>query len=336
MTPRVSIIMPAYNAADTIETALQSIRRQTVADEVEILVIDGGSTDDTRAIARRYGATVLDNPQRLPEPAKVIGMRRAAGRYIVEQDTDEEWLRPDQLEQRLALFAQYPDVHCIVCDVQHPGPDAGLAAAYLCACGDPFSFFVNRLQKGVYRTFCGNPANRPPRPGLLRFRPGDPAPIGDGGTTMFDLAWVKQQFPQEWDDIRFVCAMTNRIIQATGCCGCIPGDDIRHHVKAGLRTYLSKLRFRVVNNLFHQQESGFSARAADAVNRRFARRKYWFVLYAATLVGPLADSVRLAVRERAPSMLLHAFYVYYVCGYIAYSLAAARLGRTARRDSYGK
>ena len=179
MTPRVSIIMPAYNAADTIETALQSIRRQTIADEVEILVIDGGSTDDTRAIARRYGATVLDNPQRLPEPAKVIGMRRAAGRYIVEQDTDEEWLRPDQLEQRLALFAQYPDVHCIVCDVQHPGPDAGLAAAYLCACGDPFSFFVNRLHKGVYRTFCGNPANRPPRPGP-EGGAGRPPPRGPG------------------------------------------------------------------------------------------------------------------------------------------------------------
>lgn len=333
--PLVSIIMPAYNAAATIETVLQSIRRQTVADQIEILVIDGGSTDATREIARRYGAIVLENPHRLPEPAKVIGMERAAGRYVIEQDTDEEWIRPTQVEERLRLFAQHPEVRCVVCDTQHPGPHGGLAARYICLCGDPFNCFINRQKKGVYRTFYHpHPGQTDPR--VLCFEPGEPAPIGDGGTTMFDLDWVKQEFPGEWDDIRFVCAMTNRIIQRTGCCGCIPGDDIRHHVKAGFATYLSKLRFRVQNNLFHQQESGFSARAADAVNTRFARRKYWFVLYAATVVGPLADSIRMAMRDKDPSMLLHIVYVYYVCLYIAYCLLAAKLGKKTRVQSYGK
>lgn len=333
--PLISIVMPSYNAESTIETALKSIRMQTVSDQIEILVIDGGSTDATRDIARRYGAVVLENPHRLPEPAKVIGMQQARGQYVIEQDTDEEWMRPMQVEERLRLFAQQPEVKCVVCDTQHPGPNGGLAAQYICACGDPFTQFVYQRNNGVYNTFGKKKESTVPDE-VLHFQPGDPTPIGDGGTTMFDLCWVKQTFPDEWDDIRFVCAMANCIIQHTGCCGCIPGDDIRHHVKAGFRTYLSKLRFRVVNNLFHQQESGFSARAADAVNARFARRKYWFVIYAATVVGPLVDSIRMAVRDRDPSMLLHVVYVYYVCLYIPYCLIAGKLGKKARMSTYGK
>lgn len=58
--PLISIVMPAYNAERTIELALRSIRMQTIADQIEILVIDGGSTDATREIARQYGAVILE------------------------------------------------------------------------------------------------------------------------------------------------------------------------------------------------------------------------------------------------------------------------------------
>lgn len=336
MKALISVIMPTYNSAATIETALKSIRMQTVADQIEILVIDGGSTDATREIARRYGAIVLENPHRLPEPAKVIGVRYAVGQYIIKQDSDEELLYATQIEERINLFRRYPEVKCVVYDVQRPGAEGGIASRYVCTCGDPFTQFIYHQKKGTIDTFKKNTVKSHGKAHVLEFQPGEPTPIGDGATTMTDLGWVKQTFPTEWDDIRFVCAMTNRIIQRTGCCGCIQGDDIRHHVKAGFCTYLSKLRFRVQNNLFHQEESGFSARAADAVNTRFARRKYWFILYAATVVGPLVDSVRMAVRDKDPSMLLHIVYVYYVCLYIAYCLVAAKLGKMTREKSYGK
>lgn len=120
MSPSISVIMPAYNAERTIELALRSIRMQTIADQIEILVIDGGSTDATREIARQYGAVILENPHRLPEPAKLIGIQRAKGRYIIEQDTDEELLFPDQLEKRLSLLRAYPEVHLVVVDEQAP------------------------------------------------------------------------------------------------------------------------------------------------------------------------------------------------------------------------
>ena len=222
MSPSISVIMPAYNAERTIELALRSIRMQTIADQIEILVIDGGSTDATREIARQYGAVILENPHRLPEPAKLIGIQRAKGRYVVKQDTDEELIDPRQLERRIEFFSRHPQVRCIVCDEQRPDLNGGISTHYLCTYGDPFTFFVYRQKENILRTFKAAVSERDGNACVLRFAPGDLMPIGDGATTMFDLQWVKEHFA-DWNTQQFVCATSSRIFAETGCCGCICG-----------------------------------------------------------------------------------------------------------------
>ena len=109
-----------------------------------------------------------------------------------------------------------------------------------------------------------------------------------------------------------------------------------HHTRATFSGYLAKLRFRVINNLFHKEESGFSARASQQPRSRYASRKYWFVLYAATLIGPLVDSIRLALHHKDATLLLHFVYVYYNCLCIAWYLLRALLGRPPENKTYGK
>lgn len=149
-----------------------------------------------------------------------------------------------------------------------------------------FTFFVYRQKENILRTFKAAVSERDGNACVLRFAPGDLMPIGDGATTMFDLQWVKERFA-DWNTQQFVCATSSRIFAETGCCGCITGDDVIHHTRATFSGYLAKLRFRVINNLFHKEESGFSARASQQPRSRYTSRKYLFVLYAATLVGPL-------------------------------------------------
>ena len=73
--PQVTIIMPTFNAERTIRLALESIRSQEYPQEfVEILVIDGGSTDQTLQIAKEWDARILVNPQQQQEYAKHIGL----------------------------------------------------------------------------------------------------------------------------------------------------------------------------------------------------------------------------------------------------------------------
>ncbi|SMB99516.1 glycosyl transferase family 2 [Hymenobacter roseosalivarius DSM 11622] len=79
----VSIIIPAYNEASGIGELLAYLRR-TTADEpdLEIIVADGGSTDDTRKLARRAGATVVRSPRKGRAAQLNYGARQASGHIL--------------------------------------------------------------------------------------------------------------------------------------------------------------------------------------------------------------------------------------------------------------
>ncbi|MGV8834203.1 MAG: glycosyltransferase family 2 protein [Devosia sp.] len=106
----VSIIMPAYNAADFITETLDTVRRQSFSDW-ELLVVDDGSKDTTRDIVEALAA--LDGRIRLirspgnrgPAGARQLAIDHAGGRYVAFLDSDDLWL-PDKLERQLVFMAE--------------------------------------------------------------------------------------------------------------------------------------------------------------------------------------------------------------------------------------
>ncbi len=90
--------MPVLNEAPHVERALASIRRQQLEGALEILVLDGGSTDGTRGIVERIGAEddrvrLLDNPARATPDALNAGLRAARGTYVVRMDAHTRYPR---------------------------------------------------------------------------------------------------------------------------------------------------------------------------------------------------------------------------------------------------
>jgi succinoglycan biosynthesis protein ExoO len=116
-SPRVSVVVPAFNAARYLGAAIDSLRAQTLSD-LEIIVVDDGSGDDTLAIANRYAA--LDSrvrvlaratPSGKPSIARNQALAAARGRYIAFLDADDTSV-PTRLEHAVraleltgALFA---------------------------------------------------------------------------------------------------------------------------------------------------------------------------------------------------------------------------------------
>lgn len=117
MAPAVSVIMPAYNAEAFLPTAVESVLRQSLAD-LELLIVDDGSSDRTVEIARGFAARdprvrVLEQPNAGPGPARNTGFRAAAGRLFAFLDSDDEW-DPAFLAEQVAVLDARPDIDVVV------------------------------------------------------------------------------------------------------------------------------------------------------------------------------------------------------------------------------
>lgn len=84
----VSVVIPAFNAAQTIGGTLKALQAQVDAPAFEVIVVDNASTDDTARIASDSGALVLHEPLRGPAAARNCGLHRARGCIIAHLDAD--------------------------------------------------------------------------------------------------------------------------------------------------------------------------------------------------------------------------------------------------------
>ena len=106
--PEVSVIIPSYNSARYLADAVDSVLSQSFRD-LEVLVIDDGSTDDTATVARRYRRPVryLRQENQGVAVARNRGIAESLGRYIAFLDADDTWL-PAKLEAQLEALGKNP------------------------------------------------------------------------------------------------------------------------------------------------------------------------------------------------------------------------------------
>ena len=84
----ISVVIPALNEEKDLPTCLSSLKAQKWTGELEVIVVDNGSTDNTSAVATSHGATVVSCPKRGVAYARQAGAEAAQGQIIAQADAD--------------------------------------------------------------------------------------------------------------------------------------------------------------------------------------------------------------------------------------------------------
>ena len=134
--PEVSVVIAAHNAERHLGEAISSVLAQTRRD-LEVVVVDDGSTDRTRAIAEGFGEPVrcLSREQGGIGAGRNFGVRHAQGKYLAFLDADDLWVE-DKLERQFEAFASHPEVNLMLGLVQEfisPELDPAAAARIRCS-----------------------------------------------------------------------------------------------------------------------------------------------------------------------------------------------------------
>jgi peptidoglycan/xylan/chitin deacetylase (PgdA/CDA1 family) len=132
--PHTSFVIPAHNAASTLQHTLHGVQAQTDGNW-QVVIVDDASTDGTAALAAAaaaHDARVVFVPtpdaQTAPRGASAtrnIGLAHASGRYVVFLDADD-WVAPTYLEQMLGALRAAPDAAAAYCDYQRVMPDGAM------------------------------------------------------------------------------------------------------------------------------------------------------------------------------------------------------------------
>ena len=107
--PMVSVIIPTYNRGWILKEAIDSVLAQDYK-EYELIVVDDGSTDNTRAILDTYGQDiiVLRQVNKGVSAARNRGIAEAEGQLVAFLDSDDLWL-PRKLSRQVEFFKSNPD-----------------------------------------------------------------------------------------------------------------------------------------------------------------------------------------------------------------------------------
>lgn len=311
--PRVSFIIPTLNAAEFLERCLQMIRRQTYPQkEIEILIVDGGSTDNTLKISKKYNATIIHNPHIFQEPGKTLGSSKAKGELLFYIDSDnilssEEWLtemvRPYIEEKNITglLPQTIPD------PTSHP---IDQYFGYLFT--DPFTWFVyGKYSNPKYYPLSYTPVKKTATYYVFKFTEENLPLFGfaQGVGVVKKLGHGSGRFSD--DMLSGIHAITEGNYVAY-----IPNAGVYHYHITSLSEFINKYSWRVKNNL-KQRYTGVGIHLRKkyfSLERKL--RIYVFIPYGLSVVFPFIDAIRLCIENRNLIMMLHVPLSFLMAGII--------------------
>jgi len=298
--PAVSFILPVLNGGELLKICLKSVRDQDYPqDKIEILIADGGSTDNTRKTAEEYSCVVIDNPRIRAEYGHELAFEKAKGEILFIFAADNSLPVKNWISLMVKPFTEDKDIYGTYTHITPAAWDNSFNRYYCLLHVEPFTWFVfgNTVQPKLYHKEYRIKEQR-------------------SGYTVFDfplkkyplIAWaqgfgLKKNFKRHPDTFGDDILPFIQMVEDGYKTAYVPKAGIHHHHLRGFWHYLKKYQWRVRNSLY-QTDIGFDNRAKYlSLSRKI--KKYLWLIYSCTIIGPLLHAIVWALRDKEPCWLWH-------------------------------
>ena len=341
--PFLSIIIVTRNSEQTLPKTLESIKKQNFPKKkLEVLVIDGRSTDRTALIVKKFGYKIIDNPNLGFVPGKHLGFLMASGDFAMYMDSDEELENPDSLKIKISIFLSNKKIKAVT-STGNKNPDNYPAIShYLNEFGDPISYFIYRSTMN-YKFFLNSLVRNYQKYAedknftIFDFSTAKSLPLLEfvemGG--MIDLNYFRKKFPQIKKNPTLIAHFLYLLTTQKALVAITKNDPIIHYSVDSFKKYLNKVSWRVRNNIYNKQTlalSGFEGREQFKSN---SFKRYLFIPYSLTLIFPVLDSIYLTATRKDLIFFIHPFLCIYTSLLIIYHYLMKLLNITPNLKTYG-
>lgn len=341
--PQISIVIATYNSKYLVKV-LESIRMQNIDQKnIEILLVDGGSTDATLKIGRKYHCRIIKNPRIEPVYAKYLGLVHSHGKYILYLDHDEVIENSSSITKKIEILLNYRYVKAVVGSGYKNPKGFSKINNYVNDYGDPFSYYVYKLSRKdnffvetmnlKYRRVNENENCVIYKLNIKKTLP--PIELVQGGS-MFDRDYIVNNYPGILKEYYSVPHLFIYICERFPYIAIIKNDPLLHYSSENLMKYLKKIDWRIKNNIYHYDtmgRAGFLGR--EKIQKEYSGyRKYLFIPYSLSVVLPLIDAIYLSLSRKDGAYLLHLPLCIYTSLSIIFHMGANIIGKKPVLKNY--
>ncbi len=342
--PLVSVVIATYNSGPNFSKVLRSIRNQNYPkSKIEILVIDGNSTDGTIKIAKKFKCKILKNPKRDQVYGKFIGYQRARGKYIMLIDSDEVLVNKDSIKRKVKVLSENNRVKAIMSSGYIKPLLYPSIIDYINEFGDPFSLYMYRSPRNSntfipfflrkYKALLNDEDKA-----IFDFKGISNLPFIEltSMAVLVDKNYIKKNLPSVFISPAEHTHLFYLLNEKGGRFVLMKKDPVVHYSVKSWTDYLRKIRSRITSNIFYTEmgKAGFRGRESFQVND-YRFKKYLFIVYGLTIIPPIIESLILSFTRRKTVYLTHAFLTYYTCFLIIFFYTRKLLHINTKIYTYG-
>jgi len=186
MKPSVSVIVPTLNCDKALKVCLESVKKQDYPGKVEIVIADGGSTDKTLEVARKFTNKIFKNKLKTGEAGKSVGVKKAKNDIIALVDSDNILPSKDWLKKMVKPFEEKDIIASEPIRFTYRKSDKAMTRYWaLTGVNDPLCIFLGNYDRFSVLTgkWTGMPHEEEKRDGYIkvRFAPDKMPTIGANG-----------------------------------------------------------------------------------------------------------------------------------------------------------